>query len=87
MEFMTGVKKKEDISVKTLLETPEGTEVKLEGAVHIIRDMGEVAFVILRRAEGLVQCVYEEGKTEFDLKNLKEESAVEVTGVVDRQLP
>ena len=34
MEFMTGVKKKEDISVKTLLETPEGTEVKLEGAVH-----------------------------------------------------
>ena len=33
MEFMTGVKKKEDISVKTLLETPEGTEVKLEGAV------------------------------------------------------
>ena len=48
MEFMTGVKKKEDISVKTLLETPEGTEVKLEGAVHIIRDMGEVAFVILR---------------------------------------
>ena len=47
MEFMTGVKKKEDISVKTLLEIPEGTEVKLEGAVHIIRDMGEVAFVIL----------------------------------------
>ena len=54
MEFMTGVKKKEDISVKTLLETPEGTEVKLEGAVHIIRDMGEVAFVILRKSEGLV---------------------------------
>ena len=51
MEFMTGVKKKEDISVKTLLETPEGTEVKLEGAVHIIRDMGEVAFVILRKSE------------------------------------
>ena len=28
------------------------------------------------------QCVYEEGKTEFDLKDLKEESAVEVTGVI-----
>ena len=65
MEFMTGVKKKEDISVKTLLETPEGTEVKLEGAVHIIRDMGEVAFVILRKSEGLVQCVYEEGSVDF----------------------
>ena len=55
----------------------------MNGAVHNIRDMGEFAFVILRKAEGLVQCVYEEGKTEFDLKNLKEESAVEVTGVVE----
>ena len=85
MEFMTGVKKKEDISVKTLLETPEGTEVKLEGAVHIIRDMGEVAFVILRKSEGLVQCVYEEGSVDFPLKDLKEESAVVVTGTVKKE--
>ena len=85
MEFMTGVKKKEDISVKTLLETPEGTEVKLEGAVHIIRDMGEVAFVILRKREGLLQCVYEEGKTNFDLKDLKEGATVEVKGVVSKE--
>ena len=34
----------------------------MNGAVHNIRDMGEFAFVILRKAEGLVQCVYEEGK-------------------------
>lgn len=54
----------------------------MNGAVHNIRDMGEFAFIILRKAEGLVQCVYEEGKTEFDLKDLKEESAVEVTGVI-----
>ena len=85
MEFMTGVKKKEDISVKTLLETPEGTEVKLEGAVHIIRDMGEVAYVILRKSEGLVQCVYEEGSVDFPLKDLKEESAVAVTGTVKKE--
>lgn len=85
MEFMTGVKKKEDISVKTLLEIPEGTEVKLEGAVHIIRDMGEVAFVILRKSEGLVQCVCEEGSVDFPLKDLKEESAVAVTGTVKKE--
>ena len=54
----------------------------MNGAVHNIRDMGEFAFVILRKAEGLVQCVYEDGKTDLDLKELKEESAVEVTGVV-----
>ena len=84
MEFLTGVKEKETTSVSEILSGDYvGKNVKMNGAVHNIRDMGEFAFVILRKAEGLVQCVYEEGKTEFDLKNLKEESAVEVTGVVE----
>ena len=83
MEFLTGVKEKETTSISEILSGDYvGKTVKMNGAVHNIRDMGEFAFVILRKAEGLVQCVYEEGKTEFDLKNLKEESAVEVTGVV-----
>lgn len=84
MEFLTGVKEKETTSVSEILSGDYvGKTVKMNGAVHNIRDMGEFAFVILRKAEGLVQCVYEAGKTEFDLKNLKEESAVEVTGVVE----
>ena len=84
MEFLTGVKEKETTSDSEILSGDYvGKTVKMNGAVHNIRDMGEFAFVILRKAEGLVQCVYEEGKTEFDLKNLKEESAVEVTGVVE----
>ncbi len=83
MEFLTGVKEKETVNVSEILNGDYvGKTVKLNGAVHNIRDMGEFAFVILRKAEGLVQCVYEEGKTEFDLKTLKEESAVEVTGTV-----
>ncbi len=83
MEFLTGVKEKETISVSEILSGDYvGKTVKMNGAVHNIRDMGEFAFVILRKAEGLVQCVYEGGKTDFDLKNLREESAVEVTGVV-----
>ena len=83
MEFLTGVKEKETVSVSEILSGDYvGKTVKMNGAVHNIRDMGEFAFVILRKAEGLVQCVYEEGKTDFDLKELKEESAVEVTGVV-----
>ena len=49
--------------------------VKINGAVHRIRNMGDVAFVILRKSEGLVQCVYEEGSCSFSLKNLKEEGA------------
>ncbi len=48
----------------------------------MIRHMGEVSFVILRRAQGLLQCVYEQDSMTFSIKDLKEESAVEVSGVV-----
>ena len=81
MEFMTGVKEKETLELSELLvEGRLGEEVKVNGAVHTIRDMGTVAFVILRKREGLVQCVYEEGVTKFDLKDLREAATVEVTG-------
>lgn len=83
MEFLTGVKEKETVEIAQILEGDyEGKTVKVNGAVHNIRDMGDVAFVILRKAQGLIQCVYEEGKTDFSIRDLKEESAVEVTGVV-----
>ena len=73
MEFMTGVNKKETLEIGNLLTgSYEGKSVKVNGAVHTIRDMGEVAFIVLRKREGLLQCVYEEGKTQFDLKDLKD---------------
>ena len=81
MEFMTGVKEKETLELSELLEEGRlGEEVKVNGAVHTIRDMGTVAFVILRKREDLVQCVYEEGVTKFNLKDLREAATVEVTG-------
>ncbi len=83
MEFLTGVKEKETLEIGQIVQGDyEGRVVKINGSVHNIRDMGEVAFVILRKADGLVQCVYEEGKTDFALKDLREEAAVEVTGKV-----
>ena len=83
MEFMTGVNKKDTVEISEILAGDfEGKTVKVNGAVHAIRDMGEVAFVVLRKREGLLQCVFEEGKTKFDLKDLKEAATVEVEGVV-----
>ena len=86
MEFMTGVKKTD------LLELPElqdkslaGQTVKVNGAVHTIRDMGDVAFVVLRKRDGLLQCVYEEGKAGFDLKDLKEAATVEMEGILNEE--
>ena len=83
MEFVTGVKKKETLELRELLEEGRiGTEVKVNGAIHTIRDMGTIAFIILRKREGLVQCVYEEDISKFDLKDVKEADTVEVTGVL-----
>ena len=72
MEYQTGVKKKDTLEITELLNAKTGEAVKVNGAVHTIRDMGTVAFVILRKREGLLQCVYEEGSATFDLKEIKE---------------
>ena len=84
MEYLTGVKPKETKEISELLEQTEaGTKVKVNGAVHTIRDMGTVAFVILRKREGLLQCVHEEGSADFELKDIKEAATVEVEGVLE----
>lgn len=83
MEFLTGVKKKETWEISRLIkEAKAGERVKVNGAVHTIRDMGTVAFVILRKREGLLQCVYERGNADFRLKDIKEAAAIEVEGIL-----
>ena len=83
MEFISGISKKEYASIKELAQgSCDGKTVRMEGMVHAVRDMGDVRFVILRKAEGLVQCVYEEKTAGFELGELKDESAIRVEGVV-----
>ena len=50
MEYQTGVKKKDTLEITELLNAKTGEAVKVNGSVHTIRDMGTVAFVILRKA-------------------------------------
>ena len=86
MEFVTGKTVKETVEVEDLLTGAyDGKEVRMNGAVHTIRDMGDVAFVVLRKRGGLVQTVWEKGVTAFDLKTLKEASTVEVMGTVAKE--
>lgn len=86
MEFISNVNKKKTVEISDILsEDLIGKEVKLNGAIHTIRNMGDVAFVVLRKREGVVQCVFEEGKTNFDIKELKEAATVEVEGTVTKE--
>ncbi len=83
MEYLTGVKKQDTLEISELLEKKEGETVRVNGAVHTIRNMGEVAFVILRKREGLLQAVYEKETADFSLRSIREADTVEVTGILE----
>lgn len=84
MEYLTGVRHKDTLEISELRKQAQpGQTVKVNGAVHAIRNMGTVAFVILRKREGLLQGVYEEGTAKFDLKDIKEAATIEVEGVLE----
>lgn len=85
MEYLTGVAKKDTLEISELLSLGKaGQRVKVNGAVHAIRDMGNIAFIILRKREGLLQGVYEEGISGFSLKDVKEADTIEIEGVLEK---
>lgn len=85
MNYLTGVKKTQTMEISELLsKAEEGGKVLVNGAVHTIRDMGTVSFVILRKREGLLQCVYEEGTAKFPRRMIKEAATIEVAGMLEK---
>ena len=85
MDYLTGVRQKETLEISELLKAAgPGQRVKFNGAVHTIRNMGTVAFVILRKREGLLQGVCEAGTAEFELKDIKEASTIETEGILEK---
>lgn len=85
MEFLKGVTSKETLELGQLLE-PEriGTGASVEGFVHSIRDMGDVSFVVLRKRDGLIQCVFEEGVSRLPAKELRESMTVRLSGKLEK---
>ena len=83
MEFVTGVREKETLELSQVL-APESLdrEVLTDGSIYSIRNMGEIAFVILRKRDGLLQTVWEEGKTNLSISELKEGDCIRVKGTV-----
>ncbi|MBP1757030.1 MAG: aspartyl-tRNA synthetase [Firmicutes bacterium] len=85
MEFITGLKAKETKEISDILAQEIAGKVRINGYIHTVRHMGEVAFIVLRKREGLVQCVYEEGVTEANLKELKEGMTVTAEGILHEE--
>lgn len=81
---VNGERTMKDLCLSELLKL-EGSErenVVTHGTIYNVRDMGDFAFVILRKVNGLVQCVYNKNNSEEEKELLKEENAVRVLGDV-----
>ena len=71
-----------DLSLDELLalKGDERKNVTTHGMIYKVRDMGEFAFVILRKSTGLIQCVYNKKGTDEEKALLREENSIRVTG-------
>lgn len=86
MEILDGRWEKEVTDWDTLLgDSVLNQTAVIDGAIHSIRNMGDVAFVILRRREGLFQTVLENEKADISIHDLKEAMTVCVTGIVTEE--
>ena len=73
MEYTDGKWKKNSTDWDELMSTSLlDREAVIEGAVHSIRNMGDVAFIILRKREGLFQTVLENKIPDCSVHQLKE---------------
>ncbi len=86
MEYIRGIRQKEALELPEILaEKDFGKEIIVEGTVHSIRDMGDVAFLILRKRDGLLQTVYETGVCRCPLSDIKEAAALRVRGTLQEE--
>ena len=86
MEFMDGICKNRECAWDVLLsESMKDQEATVEGAIHSIRNMGDVAFIILRRREGLFQTVYENEMANVSIHELKEAMTIRVKGILHEE--
>ncbi len=83
MLTLNGVRPKSTLEISQLIQLGETTsEVFVNGAIHTVRDMGNVTFIVLRKSEGLLQCVVDHSSSTINMEPLKEGATLIVSGPV-----
>ncbi len=86
MEYMTG-RLDYGITPYSAFAENEGKVVSVKGAIHNIRDMSDFAFIILRTARELIQCVYSPKFSKYRLTDkVAEQASAKITGKVVKSL-
>ena len=84
MKNITGIMENTTVEANEL-QSFIGKTVRIHGSIYKIRKMRGFAFVLLRTKREIIQCIYEEGRAEFSLETLIEESSVIVTADVEAE--
>lgn len=86
MEYMTG-RLDYGLTPYSAFAENEGKVVSVKGAIHNIRDMSDFAFIILRTARELIQCVYSPKFSKYRLTDkVAEQASAKITGKVVKSL-
>ena len=86
MEYVTGGQKGETVEIGQILkENMYGSLIKVHGIVHSIRDMSEFAFIVLRKRDGIIQCVITKEQFEAQRNLLHEGTSMVAEGVARQE--
>ena len=85
MNFVKGIRKTGYSEIDDIIRGNCSDEkVSVVGSIYNIRDMSDFAFVIIRKRDGLIQCVYNKETSGFDINDIPEESCVVAEGTISR---
>ncbi len=91
MEFLNTEKKIDTTDISYIIEgfnnssIKDGDKVTVKGSLHRIREMSGFAFVIVRSARSVFQCIWEEGISNCDIKDFSVEECVIVDGTLIKE--
>lgn len=84
MKIINGIIENLNVETENIIEHI-GNRIKLHGSVYKIRKMSGFAFVLLRTKRVVIQCIYSEEFSNFNLEILKEESCIKLTADVIKE--
>ena len=91
MEFLNTEKRVDTSDISYIIEgfnngtIKDGDKVTVKGSLHRIREMSGFAFVIVRSARMVFQCIWEEGISQCDIKDFSVEECVVVDGTLIKE--
>lgn len=84
MKTINGIFENTNLETENIVESI-GKKINLHGSIYKIRKMSGFAFVLLRTKRAVIQCVYNEEFSNFNLDMLKEESCIKLTAEVIKE--